>query len=122
SVITSAIIDKSSGDATQVAVMSDEAAQFTELDSPMIEVIEAGSRDSATEWVESGEADAAVFASGTSPTGVELVAQDSVPEILGALFTAHPEVTLLDPEASDEFDVMAYFLALAFGLLFFITA
>lgn len=123
SVIISAVVQKNAAESTTtVAVVSSEADQFPQLEAPGIKVQETSASDAAIALVEEGSVDAAVLASNATPTGAEIVVDDSVPGVVEALLTMQPEVTYLDPDASDGFDFIAYFLAIAFGMIFFITA
>lgn len=83
------------------------------------DVVEVGSAEEAKELVLSGEAESAVIPSG-GPTGVTVIALDSAPSQVMALFSVSPEVELLEP--SDQNGFLIYIVALGFGLVFFMSA
>jgi ABC-2 type transport system permease protein len=83
------------------------------------DVIEAGSIAEAKELVQSGEVESAVVPS-SGPTGVSVIALDSAPSMVMALFSVSPEVELLEPASQDGF--LIYIVALGFGLVFFMSA
>lgn len=83
------------------------------------DVIEADSVDDAKELVLSGEVESAVIPA-DSPTGVSIIALDRAPSMVLSLFSVAPDVDVLDPSAPN--DLLVYFVALGFGLIFFMSA
>lgn len=113
--------DDAANDVTTVAVIQSDIASFPQFEG-LVEVTEASDRDAALALVESGEVEAAVFANTDSLAGSEIVVDTDVPGLVHSLLTVAPEVTYLSPEGADEFDFIGYFLAIGFGLIFFMAA
>ncbi|RFA19132.1 ABC transporter permease [Subtercola boreus] len=87
----------------------------------------APSTDAAEALVRDGTVDAAVLgadgASGTggsAPSGYTVIALDSAPTAVVQALSVAPTVQLLEP--SDQNPLIVYFVALAFGLVFFMSA
>jgi ABC-2 type transport system permease protein len=87
--------------------------------SSALEVTEASDRAEAEELVRDGDVDAAILPD-DSATGVTVIALDEAPtEIVSALSVA-PTVELLEEGNADS--VLAYFVAIGFGIIFFMSA
>lgn len=102
---------------TTVAATSQTAPLIEGL--PDTEVVTVGDADEATALVESGDADAAVLP-GDGPSGLLVVGERGVPGGLVQALSLPPEVELLDPDSVDP--MIAYFVGLGFGLIFFMSA
>lgn len=102
--------------ATRVAVLP--GAELPDL--PGIESVAADDRAEAEQLLRSGDVEAAVVPDENSPVGVAIVALDGPPLELVQLLSIAPRVELLDPAATNPF--VAYLVALAFGLVFFVSA
>lgn len=89
-------------------------------DLPGVEQIPVPDRAAAEQLLVDGDADVAVVASDATPLGIALVGDDRVPLDVIQLFSVSPPIELLDPDATNPF--LAYLVALAFGLVFFISA
>ena len=123
SVLVSGFVQsRAADDVTRVAVIESERSTFAQIDESLMGVTEVADRDAALALVESGDADAAIFASTESPAGSEVVVDSDVPSLVMQLLSVSPEVTFLNPEGGDEFDFIGYFLAIGFGLIFFMAA
>ncbi len=85
-----------------------------------LHVTVAGSADAAIEWVEEGKVEAALIPTTTAGLGFKVVAKDSAPETLLAQLGVFPEVQVLHPQKVNS--LLAYFAAIAFGLVFFMSA
>ena len=84
------------------------------------EITNAPDAAAAEKLVASGDVDAAVIPDASSPTGFTLVVEDSPSTSLLMSFAVIPKVTALDPSATD--DVLRYFIAIGFGLVFMLSA
>lgn len=104
---------------TPIAVTSGTAAAVASLDE-VLEVTEVADADAARELVLSGDVDAALIPSDSTPFGFTLVGDESVSSSLISLLSVAPTVELLNPAATDEF--LRYIVALGFGLIFFMAA
>ncbi|WP_243844434.1 ABC transporter permease [Salinibacterium sp. ZJ454] len=87
-----------------------------------LEVTEAASVAEAEELVRSEEVEAALVpaSGGDSPLDVSVIALEEVPSSIVGLFSVAPSVDLLDP--SGENPGLVYLVALAFGMIFFVSA
>lgn len=85
-----------------------------------VEVTEVADTDAARELVRSGEVDAALVPGGPDPFGFRVLANDSAPGGLMQLLSITPSVELLEPDGVDF--ALRYFVALGFGLIFFMAA
>ncbi|WP_111720197.1 ABC transporter permease [Homoserinimonas sp. OAct 916] len=105
---------------TKVAVL-DSTSEVVEA-TGVLEAVSASGVAEAEEMVRDGTVSAAVVpATGAdSVLDVRVIALDSVPtSVLGAL-SVIPDVTVLEPAAQPE--VLIYFVAIGFGLVFFLSA
>ncbi|MCS0500005.1 ABC transporter permease [Protaetiibacter mangrovi] len=82
-------------------------------------VIEADTRDAAEELVTAGTVDAAIVPD-AGPLGYAVVGDDSIPLGVVQALSVSPPVHLLD--ASSTAGVLGYFVAIGFGLVFFVSA
>lgn len=87
---------------------------------PDATVTKADSIDEARELVKDGTVEAALVPSPDAPSGVEILALDSAPQALVIALSTPPTVQLLDPDATNP--LLAYFAAIAFGIVFFMSA
>jgi ABC-2 type transport system permease protein len=74
----------------------------------------------AIQLVRDGKVEAAIVADDKQSTGVRIIANESAPPALIAMFTLTPPVMLLAPQGSDP--LLTYLVGLGFGLLFFVSA
>jgi len=125
SIVIGGLVSRNQSDTT-VAAVGVIAEQLDGL--PGIEVTEVPTRVEAEALVRDGEVDGAAVAlddptSGDPATGgaaIEVIGLDEAPGILIQALSIAPEVTLLDEPTVDGF--IAYFVALGFGIVFFISA
>lgn len=103
-----------------VAVTSQTQSAVSGLDG--LEVTVADSDDAARALVTEGTVDAALV-SGSSESAFDftVVVKDSVPSTLLQMLSDTPPVDRLEP-GSNAADVLRYFIALAFGIVFLIAA
>ncbi len=103
-----------------VAVTSQTQADVSGLEG--LEVTVADSDDAARALVAEGTVDAALV-SGSSESSFDftVVVKDSVPSTLLQMLSDTPPVDRLEP-GSNAADVLRYFIALAFGIVFLIAA
>ncbi|MET4782254.1 ABC transporter permease [Glaciihabitans sp. UYNi722] len=87
-----------------------------------LDVRESDSVAAATRLVKNGTVDAAVVPAdkSDSPLGISVIANDSAPEGVITQLSVAPTVTLLNPPTQN--GLLVYFVALAFGLVFFMSA
>ncbi len=104
---------------TQVAVTPDTAAALA-VYAETVEATEVADADAARDLVRSGEVEAALVPGGEEPFGYTIVADDSVPSSLVAKLSISPAVELLNADPTNE--MLRYFVALGFGLIFFMAA
>ncbi|MBI5161235.1 MAG: ABC transporter permease [Micrococcales bacterium] len=106
---------------TKVAVTSDVPAavaqQLKASDSFAVRTVEG--RADADRLVRSGAVDAAV-ARASGPLGFRVIAKTDVPEGLVGQLSVTPPVSILEKSGQDA--LLRYFVALGFGLVFFVTA
>ncbi len=105
-------------DAIPVAVTADTASAVAGND--LIDATQVASADAARDLVRSGDVDAALVPSDAQPFGYTVVGEDGVPSTLLSLLSVTPTVELLNPDATD--GMLRYFVALGFGLVFFMAA
>ncbi len=91
------------------------AEQLTDVDLTKVDTV-----DAAKKLVRDGTVEAALVPSDSAATGVEILALDSVPQQLVVALSSPPTVQLLDPSAVNP--LLAYFAAIAFGIVFFMSA
>ncbi len=103
-----------------IAVTSQTQSEVSSLDG--LEVRVADSDDAARALVADGTVDAALV-SGSSESAFDftVVVKDSVPSTLLQMLSDTPPVDRLEP-GSNAADVLRYFIALAFGIVFLIAA
>lgn len=111
--------DMFAGDATAVAVVDQTAPVVTALGADY-EARTLGSVAEARAAVERGDVEAAVVPSADAPGGLEVLAMTDVPTSLVQALSTSPAVELLDPSAPNP--LLRYFIALGFGLVFFLAA
>lgn len=87
---------------------------------PDLELTKVGSVDAAKKLVIDGTVEAALVPGTEASTGVKILALDSVPQNLVVALSSPPTVELLDPNAMSP--LLAYFAAIAFGIVFFMSA
>ncbi|HEY9292126.1 MAG TPA: ABC transporter permease [Microlunatus sp.] len=103
---------------TDVAAVGSTASTLDQL--PNVTVHAVDDRDAAVALINDGTVDAAVIADPGNPTGIKIIAEDSAPDSLVAALSVRPPVEILSPSSTS--DGVRYLAALAFGLLFFISA
>lgn len=108
----------SSTSKTHVAATGTAIAIAEEL--PGATVTSVGSVDAAKRLVRDGTVEAALVPAEGAPMGISVLALDSVPQSLVAQLSTSPTVELLDPNAINP--LLAYFAAIAFGIVFFMSA
>ncbi len=103
-----------------VAVTSQTQSAVSDLDG--LEVTVADSDDAARALVADGTVDAALV-SGSSEASFDftVVVKDSVPSTLLQMLSETPPVDRIEP-GSNAADILRYFIALAFGIVFLIAA
>ena len=87
---------------------------------PNMKVTAVDSVEAAKKLVKEGTVEAAIVPSEGSVNGVSIIALDSVPQNLVAELSMAPRVELLKPSSTNP--ILAYFAAIAFGLVFFMSA
>ena len=114
SIVIGSIVS-SNQDPVPVAVVG-----LTGLEGSQLDVTEVDTVEEATELVREGTVDAAVIADDSQSTGVRIIADESAPSEVLAMFTLRPPVQLLDDSGPDAF--LSYLVALGFGIVFFASA
>jgi ABC-2 type transport system permease protein len=94
-------------------------AQQIAKNTNALDVTDVDSVAQATQLLKSGAVEAALIPSAT-PAGLTVIAKDSAPDAVIAALSVTPSITLLDPPTTNA--LLAYFVALAFGLIFFMSA
>jgi len=107
-----------SGGPDRVAVLDARTADVVEAAGA--EAVATSSDDAATAAVRSGDVDAAVLPDEDSPTGLRVVALESVSSVLVLGVSEASPVELLEPADADP--LVAVFAPLAFGILFMTTS
>ena len=122
SVLFSGFMAKSGGFGgdTRVAAVGAAAAQVQPLDGHGFEVSTLADRQAAEQAVRDGDVEAAVVPGGDTPVGLTILANDSAPMNLLQSLSAAPAVELLEP--SSESPMLAYLIAIAFGVVFMMSA
>ncbi|MET1053107.1 MAG: ABC transporter permease, partial [Mycetocola sp.] len=105
-------------DKTRVAVVGVASQAVSGIDS--LEVTDATSVEAATALVEDGTVEAAVVPDTSTPLGIAIIADTEVPSSLVGMLSMSPPVQLLDESATNP--LIAYLVALGFGLVFFMSA
>ncbi|SDS53591.1 ABC transporter permease [Microlunatus soli] len=103
---------------TPVAAVGPAAQQIA--DSPELTVKTVNDREQGVQLLRDGTVDAVVISDNGNRTGLKIIAEDSSPDELVALLSVKPSVELLD--RSQMSPMVRYFAALAFGVVFFISA
>jgi ABC-2 type transport system permease protein len=103
---------------THIAATGSAIAVAEQL--PGIEVTSVDSVDEAKKLVKDGTVEAALVPAPDAATGVAIVSLDSAPQALVVALSSPPQVELLDPSAVNP--LLAYFAAIAFGIVFFMSA
>jgi len=103
---------------TKVAVVGSAASVVNEADT--LKAVPTADRAAAEALVRDGDVDAAVVPDTSSPTGVAVIALSDAPTTVVQSLSASPKVTLLEPSKQDP--LLMYFVALGFGLAFFMSA
>ncbi|MCT2087200.1 ABC transporter permease [Microbacterium enclense] len=108
------------GSGIPVAVTSQTQAALSGLEG--VEATVADSDDDARALVEDGTVDAALVSGSTNPAfDYTVVVKDGVPSTLLQMLSETPPVESLEPGAGAA-DVLRYFIALGFGIVFLIAA
>jgi ABC-2 type transport system permease protein len=103
---------------TEVAATGSAVAVVERL--PTLTVTAVDSVEEAKTLVRKGTVEAAIVPAKDQDVGFSIIALDSVPQSLVAQLSTSPSVELLDPDAVNP--LLAYFAAIAFGLVFFMSA
>ncbi|WP_150307565.1 ABC transporter permease [Planctomonas psychrotolerans] len=119
-VIGGILSSRVSDDRIPVAVVG--ATESAVSDAPGLEARSVGSVEQARELVRSGEVDAAVVPddSADNVTGLTVIGDSEVPSGVVSALSAVPNVELLNELGQSP--SLAYIVALAFGLVFFLSA
>ncbi|MBL3688142.1 ABC transporter permease [Leucobacter zeae] len=122
SVLFSGFMAKSGGfgDATRVAAVGSAQQVLAPLDGEGLEVTDAPDRAAASQLVLDGEVDAAVVPGGDTPVDLTVIANEEAPTSVVQALSAAPTVELLAP--SDTNPMLAYFIAIGFGIVFMMSA
>ncbi|MBX3067115.1 MAG: ABC transporter permease [Cryobacterium sp.] len=103
---------------TKVAALGSAVSIAESFDN--LEVTPVETESAATDLVENGKVEAALIPTEGKGIGFKLVSKDSTPQSLLAQLSVYPEVEVLHPLKVDS--LLIYFAAIAFGLVFFISA
>lgn len=118
--------DLMEGDAPSVVATKDVASKLDGV--PDLEVREVPDEAAARKAVQTEDADAAIVASESSPTGVKVFTLDSPPGSVMDAISLYPEVEVVQKVAADGSPVegsnpmVTYFLALGFGIVWMMAA
>ncbi len=104
--------------APSVAVAADAEALVPDV--PGVTFEQVADRSEAEQLVRDGDVDTAIVADPASPTGFTLIAETEVSNQLLVYLSETPTVELLDPDAAGF--LLGYFVALGFGIVFFMAA
>lgn len=113
--------DLMEGDAPSVVATKDAASKLDGV--PNLEVKEVADEEAARKAVQAEDADAAIVASQSSPTGVKVFTLDSPPASVMDAISLYPEIEVVQKIAADGSPVdgpnpmVTYFLALGFGIV-----
>jgi ABC-2 type transport system permease protein len=116
-IIISGFVTSSSADDTTPVAVVQQTAGLDEV--PGLEITNVPDAAAAEQLVRDGDVDAAIVPS-NNPSGLEVIALEEAPSGLVQLLSVQPEVTLLEP--GDQDALLVNFIALAFGLVFFMSA
>jgi ABC-2 type transport system permease protein len=116
SIVIGNLVEQNAED-PKIATLSGTASVVAGVDG--LDLTTAESAEEAEELVRNGDVEAAILPA-DDPLGYRLVALESEPSDLVQLLSVRPQVELLDP--ADQSDMLVYFVALAFGLVFFSSA
>lgn len=109
-----------SGSPLKTAVAATGTAVSVAEQLPNVTVTTVGSTGEARALVKNGTVAAAIVPANDTPGGLSIIAFDSVPQNLVAMLSVAPPVELLEP--SDVNPFLAYLAAIAFGIVFFMSA
>lgn len=118
--------DLMEGDAPSVVATKDVASKLDGV--PDLEVKEVPDEAAARKAVQTEDADAAIVASESSPTGVKVFTLESPPGSIMDAISLYPEVEVVQKVAADGSPVegsnpmVTYFLALGFGIVWMMAA
>ncbi len=117
SIVVSGIVS-ATAEPPKIAVQRSVANALPDLGA--FEVTFVDEVDEAEALVDDGTVEAAVLSNSTEgDRGITVVALDEAPTDLVTLLSVAPDVRLLEPDGQDPF--LAYIVALAFGLIFFLS-
>lgn len=90
----------------------------------VMEVTEVDSVAAAEQLVRDGEVEAALVPSSdtAAPYGLEIIALEEAPGSIMAMLSVSPELQLLEPIELGQNPLLIYFVAIGFGLIFFMSA
>ncbi len=120
-VVTTALVATSNADGYRVAVTRDALPRVESVQG--LRITEVPDTGEAERLVRDGTVEAAIVADGASPVGLVIVADTETPAVLQGMLSVAPDVRLLNPPPADAPDVaLRYLVALAFGLMFLMSA
>lgn len=105
-------------DATPVAAVGPAAQKLADV--PDLKISTVADREHGVALLRDGTVDAVVVADDNNRAGLKIIAEDSSPDELVAALSVKPSVELLDQAGMPA--MVRYFAALAFGIVFFISA
>lgn len=103
---------------TDVAAVGPVAQQVSKV--PNLDVKQVDDREQGVKMLRAGDVEAVLIADKGNPTGMKIIAEDSAPDGVVAMLSVKPTVELLDHSGMSP--TVRYFAALAFGVVFFISA
>jgi ABC-2 type transport system permease protein len=120
-VLASIVIGSIASSSTTEPKVAAVGSAATSLDHKGLDVTKVSTESEARSLVRSGKVEAAIVPDAQAkPFGIRVIGLDSAPEdVLGRLAIA-PPVALLEP--SKQNPLIVYFVALGFGLIFFMSA
>jgi ABC-2 type transport system permease protein len=116
SIVIGNLVMQNQGDPKVAAVSGTESVVSG---IPNLDVTSAASAEAAEQLVRDGDVEAAILPN-DDELGIRVVALESAPGGLVSALSVQPEVELLEPSEQD--DLLIYFVALGFGLIFFSSA
>lgn len=103
---------------TKVAVVGSAASAVSHTAG--LKAVPVADRAAAEALVRDGEVDAAIVPDAATPIGVSVIALTDAPASVVQALSVAPTVALLEPSKQDP--LLVYFVALGFGLVFFMSA
>ncbi len=120
-VLLSIVIGSIASSSTTEPKVAAVGSAATSLAHKGLDVTKISTESEARELVRSKKVDAAIVPdTAAKPFGIRVIGLDSAPSDVLSQLTIAPPVTLLEP--SKQNPIIVYFVALAFGLIFFMSA